>query len=107
MSSADRLPARRDRPELIASVNCNPGGEDARIAALHRYGVLDTAPEEAFDTSLHPIRAKVSITARVLTVEDLGFTHRGGLLYLNYQRGKAQYAALDTRTPADLGVKSF
>lgn len=66
-----------------------------------------TITEEAFDTSLHPIRAKVSISARVLTVEDLGFTHRGGLLYLNYQRGKAQYAALDTRTPADLGLKSF
>ena len=40
-------------------------------------------------------------------LDDLGFTHRGGLLYLNYHRGKAQYAALVTRTPADLGLKSF
>ena len=66
-----------------------------------------TITEEAFDTSLNPIRAKVSISARVLTVDDLGFTHRGGLLYLNYQRGKASYAALVTRTPADLGLTSF
>jgi hypothetical protein len=66
-----------------------------------------TITEEAFDTSLNPIRAKVSISARVLTVDDLGFTHRGGLLYLNYHRGKEQHAALVTRTPADLGLKSF
>jgi hypothetical protein len=66
-----------------------------------------TITEEAFDTRLNPIRAKVSISARVLTVEDLGFSHRGGLLYLSYHRGKAAYAALDTRTPADLGLKSF
>ena len=30
-------------------ITCNPGGESARLAALHRYQVLDTAPEEAFD----------------------------------------------------------
>lgn len=66
-----------------------------------------TITEEAFDTSLNPIRVKVSISARVLTVDDLGFAHRGGLLYLNHHRGKARYAALVTRTPADLGLKSF
>ena len=66
-----------------------------------------TITEEMFDTQLNPIRAKVSVSARVLTVDDLGFTHRGGLLYLNYHRGKAQYAALITRTPEDLGLKSF
>lgn len=66
-----------------------------------------TITEEAFDTQLNPIRAKVSVSARVLTVDDLGFTHRGGLLYLSYQRGKAQYAALVTRTPEDFGLKSF
>jgi hypothetical protein len=66
-----------------------------------------TITEEAFDTQLNPIRAKVSLSARVLTVDDLGFAHRGGLLYLSYHRGKAQYAALVTRTPEDLGLKSF
>lgn len=66
-----------------------------------------TITEEAFDTQLNPIRAKVSLSARVLTVNDLGFTQRGGLLYLNYQRAKAGYAALVTRTPADLGLNSL
>jgi hypothetical protein len=66
-----------------------------------------TVTEEAFDSRLNPIRAKVSVTARVLTVDDLGFAHRGGLLYLSYHRGKADYAALVTRTPEDLGLKSF
>lgn len=66
-----------------------------------------TVTEEAFDTQLNPIRAKVSVSARVLTVDDLGFAHRGGLLYLSYQRGKTRYAGLITRTPDDLGLKSF
>ena len=34
--------------------------------------------EEAFDASLNPIRAKVSVGVRVLTVDDLGFSHQGG-----------------------------
>lgn len=63
--------------------------------------------EEAFDTSLQPLRAKVSISARVLTVNDLGFGGKGGLLFLAYHRGKAQLAALITRTPADLGLTSL
>jgi len=50
MTTAEHLPVRRDRPELIAGVNCNPGGESARLAALYRYEVLDTPPEEAFET---------------------------------------------------------
>ena len=66
-----------------------------------------TITEEAFDTSLNPIRAKVSLSARVLTVDDLGFAHRGGLLYLRHHVSKNSFAALDTRTPADLGLKTF
>lgn len=48
--------------------------------------------EEAFDPSLHPIRAKVSLTLRVLSVDDLGFTHKGGSLYLTYQQAKERLA---------------
>ena len=36
--------------------------------------------EEAFDTNLNPLRAKVSLGMRVLTVNDLGFTSVGGSL---------------------------
>jgi hypothetical protein len=53
-----------------------------------------TVTEEAFDTSLHPIRAKVSLGMRVLTVDDLGFRHRGGGVYMAYQQRKEALAAL-------------
>jgi hypothetical protein len=46
--------------------------------------------EEAFDPTLNPIRAKVSIGMRVLSVDDLGFRHRGGSLFMAYLRGKEQ-----------------
>lgn len=49
--------------------------------------------EEAFDPSLNPIRAKVSLGMRVLTVNDLGFAHRGGNLFMVYQQQKEQLAA--------------
>lgn len=44
--------------------------------------------EEFFDPNLNPIQAKVSLGLRVLTVDDLGFNHRGGQIYLNYQKQK-------------------
>jgi hypothetical protein len=50
--------------------------------------------EEAFDTSLNPIRAKVSLGMRVLSVDDLGFDDKGGNLYMVYQQQKEQLAAL-------------
>ena len=42
--------------------------------------------EEAFDPSLNPIRAKVSLGLRVLSTDDLGFTHKGGAIFLSYLR---------------------
>ena len=50
--------------------------------------------EEAFDTNLNPIRAKVSIGMRVLSVDDLGFDHKGGSLYMSYQQNKERLAGL-------------
>jgi hypothetical protein len=50
--------------------------------------------EEAFDTSLNPIRAKVSLGMRVLTVDDLGFEHKGGNLFITYLQRKEQLVAL-------------
>jgi hypothetical protein len=44
--------------------------------------------EEAFDPNLNPIRAKVSLGMRVLSVDDLGFEHKGGSLFMNYLQGK-------------------
>jgi hypothetical protein len=63
--------------------------------------------EEAFDSNLNPIRARVSLTLRVLTVDDVGFTHRGGRLYLGYQGRREQLAALRPTNPLrDLGLTS-
>jgi hypothetical protein len=49
--------------------------------------------EEAFDTSLNPIRAKVSLGMRVLNVDDLGFDHPGGHIFMSYLGNKEQLAA--------------
>lgn len=49
--------------------------------------------EEAFDSALNPIRAKVSLGMRVLSVDDLGFSHRGGNLFMTYLRNKEQLAS--------------
>ncbi|MNG30329.1 hypothetical protein D3C84_1159310 [compost metagenome] len=48
--------------------------------------------EEAFDVSLNPIRAKVSLGMRVLSVNDLGFDHRGGKLFMAYLKNKETLA---------------
>jgi len=48
--------------------------------------------EEAFDPKLNPLRAKVSLSLRVLSVDDLGFAHKGGALYMVYQQNKERLA---------------
>ena len=48
--------------------------------------------EEAFDPTLNPIRAKVSLGMRVLSVTDLGFDNKGGSLFMAYQQLKEQLA---------------
>lgn len=48
--------------------------------------------EEAFDPNLNPIRAKVSLGMRVLNVNDLGFSHKGGSLFMVYFQQKEQLA---------------
>ncbi|HSE60038.1 MAG TPA: hypothetical protein VLA99_15165 [Nitrospiraceae bacterium] len=49
--------------------------------------------EEAFDPALNPIRAKVSLGMRVLTVDDVGFGHKAGTLFMSYLQVKEQLAA--------------
>lgn len=48
--------------------------------------------EEAFDPSLNPIRAKVSLGMRVLSTDDLGFTHKGGTIFMSYLRTRETLA---------------
>jgi hypothetical protein len=49
--------------------------------------------EEAFDTSLNPIRAKISLGLRVLSVDDIGFDSKGGGLFMGYLQAKERLAA--------------
>ena len=49
--------------------------------------------EEAFDANLNPMRAKLSLGLRVLSVDDLGFDGKGGNLFMTYLQAKEQLAA--------------
>jgi hypothetical protein len=48
--------------------------------------------EEAFDPNLNPIRAKISLGMRVLSVDDLGFEHPGGRIFMSYLTNKESLA---------------
>ncbi len=48
--------------------------------------------EDAFDTNLNPIRAKVTLDMRVLNVNDTGFLNPAGALYMVYQIEKEALA---------------
>ena len=48
--------------------------------------------EEAFDANLNPIRAKISLGLRVLSVNDVGFAHKAGNLFMAYLQAKEQLA---------------
>jgi hypothetical protein len=55
--------------------------------------------EEAFDPTLNPILAKVSLGLRVLSINDLDFDSKGGSLFMVYHQGRerlAQKAAAGT-----------
>jgi hypothetical protein len=50
--------------------------------------------EEAFDPNLNPLRAKVSLGMRTLSIDDLNFNDKGGSLYMVYQQQKQTLAAM-------------
>jgi hypothetical protein len=64
-----------------------------------------TITEEAFDAALNPIRARISLGMRVLSVNDLGFSHKGGNLFMAYLQNKEQLANLTQSAPLSaLGI---
>ena len=64
--------------------------------------------EEAFDPALNPIRAKVSLGLHVMSTDDLGFTHRGGTIFLNYLRNRETLAGLTGGASlASIGLSSL
>lgn len=64
--------------------------------------------EEAFDTSLNPLRAKINLGFRVLSVNDLGFKHRGGSLFMSYLKNKEALAGtVGSATLNSLGLEGL
>jgi hypothetical protein len=102
-----------DRLAGEGKIEIAPAEASLLVLVLGRKRVLPvritelSVTEEAFDTALNPIRAKVSVGVRVLTVEDLGHRHKGGLLYLGYQRQKETYAGSVAHTIADVGLTTL
>jgi len=61
--------------------------------------------EEAFDPSLNPIRAKVSLGLRVMSIDDLGFSTKGGGLFMAYLQSKEKLAGkVQSTSLAPLGI---
>lgn len=48
--------------------------------------------EDAFDALLNPIRARLTLSLRVLTVDDLGFAHPGGTVFLSHLQRRESLA---------------
>jgi len=51
--------------------------------------------EEAFDPALNPIRAKVSLGLRVLSINDLGFDSKASGIFMVYHQQKERLAGLN------------
>lgn len=110
------------QPDLAAleSILNPPSGDLIAADALADTGALEIAPiessltllvwsrervvpvrvtecgitEEFFDPGLNPIRAKVSLSMKVLSVSDLGFDHVGGGVFMSYLRTRERLAGL-------------
>lgn len=67
--------------------------------------------EEAYDINLNPIRARVSLGMRVLSYNDLSYTHPGYALFLSHQVVKETLAGLGSTQSLNgvlpAGVKLF
>jgi hypothetical protein len=67
-----------------------------------------TVTEEAFDTRLNPIRAKVSLGMRVLSPNDLSYDHRGSSIFLAYLRQQERFSGMAATTALlPLGIESI
>jgi hypothetical protein len=64
--------------------------------------------EEAFDVALNPIRAKLSLGMRVLTIDDVSFDSKGGGLFIAYLKAKEQLAGQSAAAKiATLGINGL
>jgi hypothetical protein len=64
--------------------------------------------EEAFDPALNPIRAKITLGLRVMSTDDLGFTHKGGTMFLTHLRTRESLAAkVGSASLSSLGITNL
>jgi hypothetical protein len=63
--------------------------------------------EEAFSPHLNPLRAKVSLSMRVLGVNDLLFDNRGGSIFMAHYQQKERLARLSLGALAALGLRAL
>ena len=94
-AAAARSTARRARARW-RSRRCwrrSRSSSGARAASCRCASPTSRITEEAFDPALNPIRAKVSLGLRVLSIDDLGFSSKGGSLFMTYLQTKEQLAA--------------
>jgi hypothetical protein len=95
---------------LVGGIELIPTPMPLTILVWNQYRVVPvmlndfTITEEAFDTHLNPIRAKVSLSLRVLTYTDLGLLSPGGALFLAHQIAKERLAALNLAATTAAGV---
>ena len=106
------------RATCCGRTTTRPAGADIEIIAVeasltvfvfgpkaHRLPVRFTEfsiPEDAFDALLNPIRAKVSLGMRVLSIDDVNFDEKSGSVFMTYLRAKEQLASQST--PGTLGA---
>ena len=95
---------------LVGVIELIPTPMPLTILVWNQYRILPvmvqdfTITEEAFDSNLNPIRAKVSLSLRVLTYTDLGVLSPGGALFLAHQIGKERLASLNLAATSAAGV---
>ncbi|MCF3101828.1 hypothetical protein IPZ58_09560 [Streptomyces roseoverticillatus] len=63
-----------------------------------------TVTEEAYDSDLNPIRAKIGVSVRTLTTDDVASGHKAGALYLRYHQEKERLAGLTGNGPGAVGL---
>lgn len=74
-------------------VDCTSGGEDTRLAALYAFGILDTAPEEAFDRI-----TRIAKTVLQVPITTITFVDR------DRQWHKSRQGLQITETPRDISL---
>jgi diguanylate cyclase (GGDEF)-like protein len=60
----------RAKTGITTMTACNFGGESERLKALHRYEILDTAPEEAFDRITRVVKSVLAMPMVAVSLVD-------------------------------------